>query len=248
MLLETCPPQTTHLRDVLSGLLATDPALRWTLGHSRPASKLAGWPLTTYNPHLPLATDGLLLVGDAAGLINPINGEGIQYALASARWAAEVLLAAAGESDFSHFGLEAYERRVAAELRLDMAFARVISHLIANRLLNPFWLLALRAITSRARSDPGYAQRAGGVLVGLYPTHRAARPDFAVATAEATALALARAVGERVLRSNPASMADGVAAAVGTSVASKDELLVWARSSASELAGFAVVAAQANGL
>jgi flavin-dependent dehydrogenase len=32
-----------------------------------------------------------MLIGDAAGLINPLNGEGIQHALQSARWAAEVL-------------------------------------------------------------------------------------------------------------------------------------------------------------
>jgi flavin-dependent dehydrogenase len=38
-------------------------------------------PLTTYNPALPLVGDRVLLVGDAGGLINSLNGEGIQYAL-----------------------------------------------------------------------------------------------------------------------------------------------------------------------
>jgi flavin-dependent dehydrogenase len=248
MLLETFPPQTTHLREVLARLLATDPAVRGTLGSARPISKLVGWPLTTYNPHLPLASDGLLLVGDAAGLINPINGEGIQYALASARWAAEVLVAAADSGGFSHSRLEPYERRVAAELRLDMALARVISRLIANRLLNPFWLLALRAITARGLSDPGYAERAGGILVGLHPTHRAAQPDFALATVESTALALARAVGERALRGDPAAIVSEIVAAVVSSAAAKDELIAWARSSASEMAEFALGAAEAAGL
>lgn len=35
--------------------------------------------------------DGLLLVGDSAGMVNPFNGEGIDYALESARIAAEVI-------------------------------------------------------------------------------------------------------------------------------------------------------------
>jgi len=244
MLLETFPAQTTHLRELLSRLLATDPAVRRTLGRARPISKLVGWPLTTYNPRLPLADNGLLLVGDAAGLINPINGEGIQYALASGRWAAEVLLAAARDSRFSHADLEPYERRVSTELRLDMALARVVSRLIANRVLNPLWLVALRAITDRAASDSAYAERAGGVLVGLHPTHHAARPDFAAATVEATVAGVARALAERA-RGNRASLAHDLAAGVGSGVAARRDLLVWARSSARELADFAVGAAEA---
>jgi flavin-dependent dehydrogenase len=37
----------------------------------------------------PLYADGLLLVGDAGGMVNPFNGEGIDYALEAARVGAE---------------------------------------------------------------------------------------------------------------------------------------------------------------
>ncbi|HEX2463221.1 MAG TPA: hypothetical protein VHR17_01270 [Thermoanaerobaculia bacterium] len=40
----------------------------------------------------------VLLVGDAAGVADPLTREGIRYALLSGRWAAESLLAGAGES------------------------------------------------------------------------------------------------------------------------------------------------------
>ena len=39
----------------------------------------------------PLAMPGLLLVGDAAGLVNPFNGEGISYAMESGKLAAELV-------------------------------------------------------------------------------------------------------------------------------------------------------------
>ena len=38
----------------------------------------------------PQAVPGLLLVGDAAGAVNPFNGEGIAYAIETAEMAAEV--------------------------------------------------------------------------------------------------------------------------------------------------------------
>jgi menaquinone-9 beta-reductase len=44
----------------------------------------------------PHYTRGLLLVGDAGGMINPFNGEGIAYAMESAELAAEVIVQALG--------------------------------------------------------------------------------------------------------------------------------------------------------
>ncbi len=44
----------------------------------------------------PAYTRGLLLLGDAAGMVNPFNGEGIAYAMESAALAAEVVVQARG--------------------------------------------------------------------------------------------------------------------------------------------------------
>jgi geranylgeranyl reductase family protein len=44
----------------------------------------------------PHYTRGLLLVGDAGGMINPFNGEGIAYAMESAEFAAEIIVQALG--------------------------------------------------------------------------------------------------------------------------------------------------------
>jgi len=57
-----------------------------------------------------LADDGVLLVGDAAGLAYPQSGEGIGPAVESGLMAAEVIRHAAG--DYRRQGLEPYVRRV----------------------------------------------------------------------------------------------------------------------------------------
>ncbi|MGA7207140.1 MAG: geranylgeranyl reductase family protein [Specibacter sp.] len=44
----------------------------------------------------PHYSDGLMLLGDAGGMVSPFNGEGISYAMESARFAAEFIARAAG--------------------------------------------------------------------------------------------------------------------------------------------------------
>src|SRR5207247_1812006 len=72
MVLETLPPVRDHLRDLLARLLERDHALRERLDGAILEGRILGWPLNTYNPDAPLVADGLLLVGDAAGLINSL--------------------------------------------------------------------------------------------------------------------------------------------------------------------------------
>jgi menaquinone-9 beta-reductase len=166
MLAETVPPVEKHLRDLLLARMEADPLLRDRLAGSRISGKIAGWPLATYNPSLRLVGDNVVLLGDAGGLINPINGEGIQYALLSARWAAPVMLNSLHSNSLSRKALVGYEETVRRELGLGMALARLIVQAIANRDLNPFWILTLRAFCRGARINESFAQVTGGVLSG----------------------------------------------------------------------------------
>lgn len=170
---ESFPRSTVHLRPMLEDLMASDPALRRRIGATaRMVGRIKGFPLSTYNPGMAITGPRVLLVGDAAGLINPINGEGIQYALSSGRWAAEVV-AEARRTDFSRDSLARYASRVRAELGSDLAFARLIVHTISNRDLNPVWLGVLRIILDRADHSAAFADLAGGILAGIEPTTRA---------------------------------------------------------------------------
>ena len=86
-------PTRAHLLEQLDALLpgATDGATRW-VGHQLPLS----------TARTPTQRGPVLLVGDAAGLVNPMTGEGIYYAvatgLAAGHAAAEALRAGAPES------------------------------------------------------------------------------------------------------------------------------------------------------
>ncbi len=57
-------------------------------------------------------TNGLLLVGEAAGLANPVSGEGVHYALESGLMAAQVAAEALLEGDLTSSRLAVYGRRL----------------------------------------------------------------------------------------------------------------------------------------
>jgi geranylgeranyl reductase family protein len=169
MLVSTYPRSGRNLREMLLRLVAEDASLRYRLRGARMRGKVLGHPLTTYNPRLPLIGNRVMLLGDAAGLINPLNGEGIQYALHSARWAADTAADCLASDRLDAVWLDGYQQRVHQSLRTDMAFSRLVVQLFRNRNLNHVWLRALRTIAARAKTDPDYAHRVGCVLSGLTP-------------------------------------------------------------------------------
>jgi flavin-dependent dehydrogenase len=62
------------------------------------------------------AYDGAILIGDAAGLINPITGGGIHNSMISAELAAQTITEALAAGDTSREMLAAYERLIQEEL------------------------------------------------------------------------------------------------------------------------------------
>ena len=71
---------------------------------------------------------GVLFVGDAAGLVNPFNGEGIDYAMESGRLAAETALAVLESGDRTRLGAyrAAVERRFGSYYAVGRLFVRLI--------------------------------------------------------------------------------------------------------------------------
>lgn len=81
-----------------------------------------------------LHTNRALLLGDAAGFINPATGEGIEYAMESGELASEVLLAAAGRGRFDEAALAPYARH--CERRFGTAFD--LNHLLQGIFTRPW--------------------------------------------------------------------------------------------------------------
>jgi geranylgeranyl reductase family protein len=108
-----------NLRHRFMDWVETDPAARARLGNAR-LGRIVGWPLNTYRPAGGNYAERVLLVGDAAGFVDPINGEGIHTALESARIAASVAHEALQFGDFSQAFLSSYEQRWRAAFDIDL--------------------------------------------------------------------------------------------------------------------------------
>jgi geranylgeranyl reductase family protein len=74
-----------------------------------------------------VAGDGWLAVGDAAGLVDPITGEGLYYAIRSGDLAARAVLAANGEPASAHYS-RMLRRDFAADLEFGSRLAKRIFH------------------------------------------------------------------------------------------------------------------------
>ncbi len=106
-------------RNALEGPLATllpeQPA-------DPPSLRAHPLPLSTFRPRQP---DGrVLLVGDAASLINPLTGEGIYYAVLSGKLAGEAAVSPGGAAAGG-----AYRRALRRELGMHLATTSVLSRL-----------------------------------------------------------------------------------------------------------------------
>ncbi len=87
-------------RDLLRRWLAGMPA-EWGYTEENRTEPVRGAALPMGFNRTPHYTRGLLLAGDAGGMVNPFNGEGIAYAMESGELAAEVIVQALARPDSS---------------------------------------------------------------------------------------------------------------------------------------------------
>ncbi len=74
----------------LFGAFATMLPADWEIDEEHAEGRILSGPLPMSMNRMPQAVPGLLLIGDAAGAVNPFNGEGIAYAIETGEIAAEV--------------------------------------------------------------------------------------------------------------------------------------------------------------
>ncbi|MCZ2859357.1 geranylgeranyl reductase family protein [Blastococcus sp. VKM Ac-2987] len=139
-LLDTRRGTGADRRMVLRRWLDTFPA-EDGLGEDDAVSPLRGAGLPMALSRGPAYTRGLLLAGDAAGTVNPCNGEGISYAVESGRMAAEAAVAAlrAPAGAAREAVLQRYPEQLRAELgrhhRLGLGFLALLTRPSVVRLL-----------------------------------------------------------------------------------------------------------------
>lgn len=109
----------SHLQK--TGMRPTD-VLEYVKAHPIVRRMIQGAKPLEYSAHLipeggyhslpPLYTDGFLVAGDAAQMINPAHREGSNLAMSAGRMAAETVIAAKRTGDFSKKTLSSYQKRL----------------------------------------------------------------------------------------------------------------------------------------
>jgi flavin-dependent dehydrogenase len=149
---------------VLEQTIMTNPAARQRLEHARVVGKwLSAGPLSF--GHRGLFRDGIIAAGDAAGMIDPFTGTGIQIALRSGETLAECILQAMGRLDASQdqceelSGLGGHFPTTASEV------AASVSRQYAARYKSEF---GRRMAVSGLLRFAAFSPRAAGVVATLF--------------------------------------------------------------------------------
>jgi len=127
-------------------------------GHMLPSLERSGWRNNR------LAGEGWLAVGDAGGLVDPVTGEGLYYAMRSGDLASEVVL---NESHSPAERAQAYRNLVCRDFMADLEFGATL----AKRIFLGRFLFA--AVPSRivdfVRRSPRFRALMQDVFAGTQP-------------------------------------------------------------------------------
>jgi menaquinone-9 beta-reductase len=119
----------------------------------------------------PPREDGVVLVGDAAGFLDPFTGEGIYAALRSAEIAAEVAGRAVRTGDASATSLRSVHVRRMAEFAAKTRSTLILQYVIARRALS---IGGARLLAAR----PAHLARLMGVFGDFVPPRALLQPSF----------------------------------------------------------------------
>ena len=125
--------QKTNYRELLTRWLDNTPE-EWGFREANAVGPTQGAGLPMGFNRTPHYANGVLLVGDSGGSVNPFNGEGIPYAMESGKFAAEAVVQAIQrpEGPSRELALSQYPKSMAAEwgayYRLGGAFVKLIGN------------------------------------------------------------------------------------------------------------------------
>ncbi len=132
------------LRDSLDRIVAESPQVKSHFAHAEQVGKNEGFGLPLGSRTVPRSGDGFMLVGDAAGLIDPFTGEGIGNAMMSAEMAAAVARECLASGRLDAKSLRAYDKAVTKKMGFDFKMKHLGQRILADRpwLINGLMRLA----------------------------------------------------------------------------------------------------------
>lgn len=121
-----------QLKQLMNRIIKEHPQFRERFAESHCLAPMKGWSLPFGSKKRPLAFNGAILVGDAAGLIDPMSGEGIENAFRSGECAAKIIQQALVANNFSQQFLTKYEKALEAMLRPELRKGYLIQKISRN--------------------------------------------------------------------------------------------------------------------
>jgi geranylgeranyl reductase family protein len=170
MLYKYIKKKKVDLKIALNNALKS-PHFKTRFENAIPLEKPAGWNLPVGSKHRRIYGNGFLLLGDAAGLIDPFTGEGIGNALFSAKFAIKTVREAIKANDFSEKFLARYDSQLWDEIGDELKVSTKLQKLGRIRFL-------LNLVVKKAAHNPEVSNIIAGMLANEIPRKNLANPLF----------------------------------------------------------------------
>ena len=138
---------------------------------AKPIEKPKGWNLPMGSTHRKNHGNGFMLLGDAAGLIDPFTGEGIGNAMVSAKHAIITAKHAIRENDLSEKSLSEYDKNMWEEIGPELRVSTNLQKLARSKFL-------LNFVINRASRNDEIKDIIGGMLANEVARGDLANPAF----------------------------------------------------------------------
>ncbi len=149
-----------NLYEQLRMFLTQNPHARARMRHARPIGPVKGHPLRTGADRVTPLADNVLIAGEAAGLVNPLTGEGIGPSLESGEMAAAHARRALENGDLSATGLAAYGRAFHQRFDAIHRSARLLRRLLSYSSI-------INRVIRRAQRDHDFAVLISDIILGV---------------------------------------------------------------------------------
>ena len=130
-----------------------------------------GWSLPLGRIIRPNYGDGFMLLGDAAGLVDPFTGEGIGNAMASAKYSIQVAHEAKKQKNYSKNMFSKYHQLIWGELGSELRTSSKLQDLANYRIL-------LNLIINKAAKNKEIQNIISGMLINEVPKEKLSNPLF----------------------------------------------------------------------
>lgn len=110
MIVKDMKEKNVNLKDAMLKEIKNNPLFAKRFKDAKPLEDVKGWNLPLASHHRKCYGNGILFVGDAASLIDPLSGEGVGNSMISGRLAAQVAIEAVKKKDFSEKFLKKYDK------------------------------------------------------------------------------------------------------------------------------------------